>query len=197
MRLALLAATTFLALTAAPAQASLIGQTFGVKLSYMSFGSPPATTSLLTQSVTAHAGVEIDNLPITYSYMAGGFPQTMNGTLDIDIGENTLILSFTGFSVLSSLDIELVAPTGGVFTAATRTAESGFTPGSNQPGLLRFTANSVKTGYFFLGSDIGTQSQTITLGFTPPVPNEVPAPGALGLLGLGMLGLAGLRRRTA
>jgi hypothetical protein len=112
-----------------------------------------------------------------------GFDAGYYNVLTFSMGGNAFNLSSMDF-LLNNQDINIVGSNGTNFAVAA-TSPPTFNFGSMFLGITSFQIFS------------GSQSVIDNVTFNAPVQATVPAPGALALLGLGLLGIAGLRRRKA
>lgn len=152
--------------------ASLLGESVTLTVHYSVFADSFVSEDLYTTTVTVGAGAEVSGQAISITFQSGGFPQTMSGTVTIDVGANTLSVNFSGTQQSGTLSVILGSvndESAASITAVSQISATGFTAGVNQPLSPTFSnagSGSVTAGFQPFGFQPGvnlTQVVSITL----------------------------------
>lgn len=143
---------------------SLIGESVTLVVNFSNFADTLNNVDLVTQTFTVGAGVELTNVPVSYTFMGGGFPQTISGSISVDVTASGYTVSFSGTQQGGSLSFILSSvadKSAGAITAATETASSGLMAGVNQtlaPSFSTANGGTVTAGFFPLAPSRGSAS---------------------------------------
>ena len=172
------------------AHAGLIGDTIGYQIGWSGFTPLISTNLPLSGSFVAGAGVEIAGQHVDYSFLSSGFPQTMTGTVSIDVDDASIFVSFDGTAQAGALFFNFTGIDDTILGIST--TGTGQMSGVNDFLQPSFDTGSVSNmGFFLFGFQPGTSmTQTASLQLS-----SVPAPGTLALVGLALGLLARAARR--
>lgn len=163
-------------------------------------GTLPFSTTITSFGAGPEFSQSSNNL---ITFLSSGFPQTMTGTVSVDVTAGSIVLGYSGTAqgvglTYSLTNIAFADPNMEV-SGASETGSTGIIGGVNSTASVSSTANSISGGFSFFGFQPGTNTtQTIsftTAVVTPPPPPAVPLPASMPLLLAGLGGLAWLRRR--
>ncbi len=160
--------------------ASLLGESVTVDVRYTvtTQEGVPVNVSLYSATFTVVAGAEVSGQAVSTTYMSGGFNQTLSGSINIDVGTNTLAVNFAGTQQpggISYIFTSLAGQSASSVTAVTQTSVSGFMGGVNQPLAPSVSASTVTVGFQPFGFQPGVNlSQTSTLTFVDAVGDTTP-----------------------
>ena len=187
----ILSATALAFVVATPAMAAptLDGKTITVDWLY-----PDAQTTWASSTFAVGAGVEVS---CPGNYQGSGICAGLGSATTIDVQGNSILLAFGPTFFINS------AFNGFNFTGlnfGSGYVLEGFEltttlPGL-QPGNITLTTNSIAFNALGLGSLDRGSDFTIQLDLITNSANQVPEPGSLALLGLGLTGLAAVRKRS-
>ncbi len=174
--------------------AGLNGETITLTVNYSAFYQEGLVSiDFFTGSFVVGSGVEVSQ-SFSETFQGNGFPQTISGTITVDVSDAGYTISFSGqqqpggitFSFTDITDESIATVTG-----ATQTGESGFTPGINQPIAPTFDDDTFASGFFPLGFQPGVSySQSVGLTFEGSTVNAAPVVTANGPGGVSEGGVA-------
>lgn len=219
-----LAALTLLAMSAAPARATTLTQSWTVPLADTDWFNVAAIPAVLQWDPAAHLGMTLFSVTGTYTSLAGGsiaienINTTVPSSASSHVGANSSLV-LDGVTTLASANpfqafptatftiydgaLDFAGTSGLTNTVASTSATTTWTAGSLAPfignGTVDLKANaSGNTGYLGSGGTLVTTASThaSALGTVTYNYSDTPEPGMIGLLGCGLLGLpAAIRRR--
>src|SRR4051812_47369917 len=159
--------------------ASLSGESVTLNVTFSnSSDNGPFNATLLTTTFLVEAGVEVVNQPVSATFQGGGFPQTLNGTITVDVTSLGFVVSFVGTAQPGELKYtfsSLSDESASAVLSASQTASSGTIVGVNQTLSPTHTTDTVSGGFFLLGFQPGTSvSQSVQLTLADSLPNTAP-----------------------
>jgi len=77
--------------------ASLSGESVNLSVTFSnSSDNGPFSANLLTTTFIVGAGAEVVNQPVSATFQGGGFPQTLSGSITVDVSSLGFVVSFSG-----------------------------------------------------------------------------------------------------
>ncbi len=185
-------ALAFTVLSVSLRAASLTGETVSLRVNYTTTTqeSVAINEDVYTTSFVVGGGVEVSSQPISVTYTSGGFPQTMSGSITVDVSGNGMTVNFSGTQQPGSLAFILTSvkdESASSITSVTETSSSGIQSGINMtlaPSFSNTGNGSITGGLVPFGFQPGVNiSQTISFVLadavisTPTVSGVSPTSG--------------------
>jgi hypothetical protein len=149
---------------------SLIGEQVDVDVRFTTFADSFVDVSLFSTTFTVGAGSEVANQSVSTTFQGGGFPQTLSGTVSIDVSVDTIFARFSGTAQPGEIKFIFSSLVGGPVNgidSVTEINKSGTMAGVIDTRSPTVSSNVVTTGFLPLGFQPGVAiTQTSQLGFS-------------------------------